>query len=62
MLEEGGGSKRNVGALKAEIEEAEGAPRHRQELFMLVEGAEDGSEDLCRMISRLRLHVQWRCV
>ena len=45
MLEEGGGSKNNVRVLKAEIEEAEGAPRHRQELFMLVEGANDGSEE-----------------
>ena len=45
MLEEGGGSSSNVRALKAEIEEAEGASRHRQELFMLVEGAEDGSEE-----------------
>ena len=45
MLEEGGGSNSNVGALKAEIEEAEGALRYRQELFMLVEGAEDGSEE-----------------
>ena len=45
MLEEGGGSNSNVGAVKVEIEEAEGASRHRQELFMLVEGAEDGSEE-----------------
>ena len=45
MLEEGGGSNSNVRALKAEIEEAEGAPRYRQELFMLVEGVEDGSEE-----------------
>ena len=36
VLEEGGGSNSNVCALKAEIEEAEGAARHRQELFMLV--------------------------
>ena len=45
MLEEGGGSNCSVRALKAEIEEAEGALRHRQELFMLVEGAEEGSEE-----------------
>ena len=38
MLEEGGGSNSNIRALKAEIKEAEGAPRHRQELFMRVEG------------------------
>ena len=44
MLEEGGGSS-SIRALKAEIEEAEGALRDRQELFMLVEGAEDGSEE-----------------
>ena len=31
MLEEGGGSNSNVGALKAEIEEAEGAPREPPE-------------------------------
>ena len=36
MLEEGGGSSSNVRALKAEIEEAEGALRYRQELFILV--------------------------
>ena len=45
MLEEGGGSKSNVRALKAEIKETEGTPSHRQELFMLDEGAEDGSEE-----------------
>ena len=45
MLEEGGGSNSNVRSLKAEIEEAEGALCHRQELFMLVEGVEDGSEE-----------------
>jgi hypothetical protein len=45
MLEEGGGSNSSVRALKAEIEEAEGASRHRQELFMLVEGADEGSEE-----------------
>jgi hypothetical protein len=45
MLEEEGGSSSNFRDLKAEIEEAEGALRHRQELFMLVEGAEDGSEE-----------------
>ena len=45
MLEEGGGSNSNVRALKAEIEEVEGASRDRQELCMLVEGAEDGSEE-----------------
>jgi len=45
VLEEGGGSNSNVCALKAEIEETEGASRGRQELFMLVEGAEDGSEE-----------------
>ena len=44
-MEEGGGDNSNVRALKAEIEEAEGAARHRQELFMLVEGADDGSEE-----------------
>ena len=45
ILDEGGGSSSNVRALKAEIEEAEGASRHWQELSMLVEGAEDGSEE-----------------
>jgi hypothetical protein len=45
MLEEGGGSNSSVRALKAEIEEAEGASRYRQELFMLVEGVEEGSEE-----------------
>ena len=45
MLEEGVGSNSNIRALKAEIEEAEGAPHQRQELFMLVEGADDGSEE-----------------
>jgi hypothetical protein len=45
MLEEGGGSNSSVRALKAEIEEAEGASCHRQELFMLVEDAEEGSEE-----------------
>jgi hypothetical protein len=45
MLEEGGGRSSNVRALKAEIEEAEGALRYLQELFMLVEGAEEGSEE-----------------
>ena len=44
MLEEGGGSNSNVRALKAEIEEAEGTSRHRQELFILVEDADEGSE------------------
>ena len=44
LLEEGGEIDSNVRALKAEIEESEGASRHWQELFMLVEGAEDGSE------------------
>ena len=44
-LEEGGRVNSNVGDLKAEIEEVEGAPRYRQELFMLVEGAENGSEE-----------------
>ena len=45
MLEEEGGSNSNVRALKAEIEEVEGALRYWQELFMLVEGVEDGSEE-----------------
>ena len=45
MLEEGGGSNSSVRALKAEIKEAEGASRHRQELLMLVEDAEEGSEE-----------------
>ena len=45
ILEEGGGSNSNVRALKVEIQEAERAPCHWQELFMLVEGAEDGSEE-----------------
>ena len=45
ILEEGGGSNSNVYALKEEIGEAEGALRYRQELFMVVEGAEDGSEE-----------------
>ena len=45
-LEEGGGSNNNVRALKEEIKETEeGAPYDRQELFMLVEGAEDGSDE-----------------
>ena len=44
-MEEGGGSNSNIRALKAEIEEVEGVLRYRQELFMLVEGAEDGSEE-----------------
>ena len=44
-LDEGGGSNSNVRALKAEIEEAKGALRHRQQLCMLVEGVEDGSEE-----------------
>ena len=43
MLEERGGSNSSV--LKAEIVEVEFALRHRQELFMMVEGAEDGSEE-----------------
>ena len=43
MLEEGGGSNSSVRALEVEIEEAEGALRHRQEHFMLVVGVEDGS-------------------
>jgi hypothetical protein len=42
MLEEGGGSDSNIRALKMEIEFV---PHHRQELFMLVEGAEEGSEE-----------------
>jgi len=45
ILEEGDGSNSNVYALKEEIGEAEGALRYRQELFMLVEGAEEGSEE-----------------
>ena len=46
LLKEGGGSNSNVRALKAEIEEAEGALCHRQELFMLAEGAEkEGSKE-----------------
>ena len=45
MLEEGGGSNSNVLALKAETEEAEGAPSYRQEFFTLIKGAEDGSEE-----------------
>ena len=61
MLEEGGGSNSYVRALKVEINEAEGAAHHRQELFMLVEGAEGGSERLCRMISRSSLRVQSAC-
>ena len=44
MLEEKGESNSNVRALKAEIK-VEGAPRYRQELPMLVEGAEDGNEE-----------------
>ena len=40
-----GGSSSNVCALKADIEEAEGASRDRQELFMLVESAEEGREE-----------------
>ena len=42
VLEEG--SSCSVRALKAGIEEAEGAAHYRQELFMLVEGAEDESK------------------
>ena len=61
MLEEGGGSSSNVRALKAEIEGAEGVARHRQELFMLVEGAEDGSKEPLSDDSISSLRVQWRC-
>ena len=43
MLEERDGINSNVRALKSEIEEVEGTSRYRQELFMLVEGVEDGS-------------------
>ena len=45
MLEEGGGSNSSVRALKAEIEEAKGALCYQQEIFMVVEDAEDGSEE-----------------
>ena len=45
VLEEEGGSDSNVRALEAEIEEVEGALCHRQELLMLVEGANDEKED-----------------
>ena len=45
MLEEGGGSNSSVRALKAEIKETEGTPSHRQDLLMLVEDAEEGSEE-----------------
>ena len=45
VMLEGGGSNSNVHALKAEIKKAEGAPSLQQELFMLVEGVEDGSEE-----------------
>ena len=44
-LEEGGGSKSNVRALKVEIKEAQGTPSHLQKLFMLGEDAEGGSEE-----------------
>ena len=44
-LEEGGGYNSNVRDLKAEIEEVEGLSRDRQELFMLVEGAEEGGSE-----------------
>ena len=44
ILEDGGGSNSNACALKVKIEEAEGAPCDRQDLFMLVEGAKDGIE------------------
>ena len=44
-LEEGGGSNSIVRALKAEIEETEGTPSHQQELFMLVKGVGEGSEE-----------------
>ena len=43
-----GGSNSNVRDLKAEIKQAEGASRDWQDLFMLVEGAEDvGAKSLC---------------
>ena len=45
MLEEESGSNSSVRALRAETEETEGASRYRQELFMPVEGSEDGSEE-----------------
>ena len=47
-LEERGGSNSSVRALKAEIKVAEGALRHRQELFSFscwLRGAEEGSEE-----------------
>ena len=69
MLEEGGGSNSNVRALKAEIQEAEGAARDWQELFMLVEGAEDGSEEplsdgfeiesACTVALCMKLEEEW---
>jgi hypothetical protein len=40
-----GAATSNVWALKAEIETAEGTPWHRQELFELVEDAEDACEE-----------------
>ena len=38
------GASATVGQLKAEIEEAEGTPVHRQDLFVLCAEAEKGSE------------------
>ena len=61
MLEEASGSNSSVRALKAEIEEAEDASRDRQELFMLkLRARRRGARGLCWMISRSRLHAQWR--
>ena len=38
------GAAATVGQLKAEIEEADGTPVHRQDLFVLCAEAEKGSE------------------
>ena len=38
------GASATVGQLKAEIEEVEGTPVHRQDLFVLLAEAEKGSE------------------
>ena len=45
MTLEVGPTTSNVRELKAEIETAEGTPWHRQELFELVEDAEDVCEE-----------------
>ena len=61
-LGEGGRSNSNVCALKAEIEEAEGTLRHTDRSFSCwLRARRRGAKSLCRMISRSRLRVHWRC-